>query len=65
MTSTASYREVLHVVIPLVLSNMAFTVMQFTDRVLLARHSSEAIQAALPAGIVAFTLVAFFASIAA
>ena len=48
---SASYRDILRIVIPMVLSNMAFTVMQFTDRVLLARYSSEAIQAALPAGL--------------
>ena len=61
---SASYRDILRIVIPMVLSNMAFTVMQFTDRVLLARYSSEAIQAALPAGILGFTLLTFFTSIA-
>lgn len=58
------YRHVLKLVIPMVLGNAAFTVMQFTDRVLLARYSSEAIQAALPAGILTFTLLSFFAALA-
>lgn len=58
------YRHVLKLVIPMVLSNAAFTVMEFTDRVLLARYSSEAIQASLPAGVLSFTLISFFAAIA-
>lgn len=58
------YRHVLKIAIPLVLSNAAFTIMQFTDRALLARYSTDAIQAALPAGILTFTLTGFFAAIA-
>ncbi len=58
------YRHALTLIIPLVLSNSAFTVMQFTDRILLARYSSEAIQAAMPAGCLSFTLISFFASVA-
>lgn len=45
---------------PLIISMASFTLMQFADRVFLARYSAEAIQAALPAGILAFTLTAFF-----
>ena len=62
--SDGSYRHVLRIVLPMVLSNAAFTVMQFTDRVLLSRHSSEAIQAAMPAGVLSFTFLCFFASVA-
>ena len=34
------YRHVMRLVVPMVLSNAAFTVMPFTDRVLVARFSS-------------------------
>ncbi|NTV58779.1 MAG: MATE family efflux transporter, partial [Deltaproteobacteria bacterium] len=42
----------------------SFTVMQFTDRVFLANYSVDAIAAALPAGIVSFTLISFFMGVA-
>ena len=58
------YRHVLRLVVPMVLSNAAFTVMQFTDRVLVARFSSDAIQAAMPAGILTFCLLSLFAATA-
>ncbi|MBR1609128.1 MAG: hypothetical protein IJ678_05880 [Kiritimatiellae bacterium] len=59
-----SYRHVLRLVVPMVLSNAAFTVMQFTDRILVARCSSEAIQAAMPAGILTFCLMSLFTATA-
>lgn len=58
------YRHVLRLVVPMVLSNAAFTVMQFTDRVLVTRFSSDAIQAALPAGILTFCLLSLFSATA-
>ena len=58
------YRHVLRLVVPMVLSNAAFTVMQFTDRVLVARFSSDAIQAAMPAGILTFCLMSLFTATA-
>ena len=58
------YRHVLRIVLPMVMSNAAFTVMQFTDRVLLSRYASEAIQAAMPAGMLSFTMMCFFATVA-
>ena len=58
------YRHVLRLVVPMVLSNAAFTVMQFTDRVLVARHGSEDIQAAMPAGILTFCLMSLFTATA-
>jgi MATE family multidrug resistance protein len=45
---------------PLILSMASYTIMQFCDRVFLARYSSVTIQAALPAGILAHTLICFF-----
>lgn len=49
---------------PLILSMASFTIMQFCDRVFLARYSSVSIQAALPAGILAHTLICFFQALA-
>lgn len=58
------YRHALKLIVPLVLGNSAFTIMQFSDRILLSRHSSLSIQAALPAGMLSFTLISFFSAIA-
>lgn len=58
------YRHALKLIVPLVLANSAFTIMQFTDRVLLARYSSDAIQAAMPAGCLSFALMSFFCATA-
>ncbi len=58
------YRELLRIAYPLVVSMASFTLMQFADRVFLARYSAAAIQAALPAGILSFTLISFFHALA-
>lgn len=58
------YREVLRVSWPLVVSMGSFTLMQFFDRVFLSWYSATAIQAALPAGILSFTMVCFFMALA-
>ena len=58
------YREMLRVAWPLIISMGSFTVMQFADRVFLAWHSMVSIQAALPAGILSFTLSAGFMALA-
>jgi MATE family multidrug resistance protein len=49
---------------PLILSMASYTVMQFFDRVFLSRYSTVTIQAALPAGILAHTLICFFQALA-
>jgi MATE family multidrug resistance protein len=49
---------------PLIISTGSFTVMQFCDRLFLAWHDSVSIQAALPAGILAFTLCSGFMALA-
>lgn len=59
------YREMWRIAAPLMLSMGSFTVMQFCDRIFLSRFSSVAIQAALPAGILAHTLICFFQALAA
>jgi len=63
--SESTYRSVLTVSLPLVLSMAATTVMEFTDRVFLANYSLDAIAAALPAGITAFLFLTFFSGISA
>ena len=59
-----SYRDVLRVSLPLVISMTTTVVMTFTDRVFLANYSIDAIAAALPAGIAAFVFLSFFADTA-
>lgn len=58
------YREVLRVAWPLVVSMGSFTLMQFCDRMFLAWYSADAIQAALPAGILSFTMICGFMALA-
>ncbi len=58
------YRDVLTISLPLVASMGSITLMQFTDRIFLANYSVDAISAALPAGIVSFTAIAFFMGVA-
>jgi len=59
-----SYRDVVRVSLPLVISMTTTVVMTFTDRVFLANYSIDAIAAALPAGITAFVFLSFFADTA-
>jgi len=54
------YREMWHIAAPLILSMGSFTIMQFTDRIFLSRYSHVALQAALPAGVLAHALVCLF-----
>ncbi|RPI79060.1 MAG: MATE family efflux transporter, partial [Desulfobacteraceae bacterium] len=58
------YRDVLSISLPLVASMGSFTLMQFTDRIFLAKYSIDSISAVLPAGIVAFTFISFFMGVA-
>ena len=54
------YRRIFTVSMPLVVSLGATTVMEFTDRLFLARYSLDAIAAALPAGIMALLAMTIF-----
>lgn len=54
------YREVLKIAVPLILSTGAWSIHHFVDRVFLTWYSPEALAAAMPAGMVNFTLMAFF-----
>lgn len=55
-----SYREILSLSYPLILSTASMTVMHFVDRLFLSWYDQTAIAAATPAGITSFTIVCFF-----
>lgn len=59
-TTSSIYRRILKVSMPLVASLGATTVMEFTDRLFLARYSLDAIAAATPAGIMALLAMSVF-----
>jgi MATE family multidrug resistance protein len=59
-TREAGYREVLVVAIPLILSTASWSVQHFVDRMFLTWYSPEAIAAALPAGMLHFSMVSIF-----
>jgi MATE family multidrug resistance protein len=58
------YRDVLSISLPLVASMGSYTLMQFTDRMFLAKYSIDSISAVLPAGIVSFTFISLFMGVA-
>ena len=59
------YWKVLKLVWPLALGMANNALMQFTDRVFLARESTASLEAVLPASVLAFLFVGFFQSITA
>ncbi len=50
-------RDVLQIAIPLVISTMSYTVMQFCDRLFLAWHNTADLAAVVPAGVLSWTIV--------
>ncbi|MEG2465377.1 MAG: MATE family efflux transporter [Kiritimatiellia bacterium] len=60
-----SFSECIIIAWPLVLAMASSALMMFADRLFLARYSAVSIQAALPAGLVAFTVLAFLQSVVA
>ena len=52
-------RDVVTLALPLVISTMSFTVMTFIDRMFLTWYSIDAVAAAMPAGMLQFTLISF------
>ena len=60
-----SYREVIRLVWPLALGMANNAIMQFTDRVFLAKESTASLEAILPASMLAVLFIGFFQSIAA
>ncbi|MCE9607209.1 MAG: MATE family efflux transporter [Planctomycetia bacterium] len=55
----AGLREALVISVPLVISSLSWTVMNFIDRLFLLSYSEDAVAAALPAGIMAFAVICF------
>ena len=49
-------REILAIALPLIISTISYTVMQFCDRMFLSWYSTEALAAVLPAGAIFWTL---------
>ena len=58
------YRELFQVAWPLIISMGSFTLMQFCDRMFLAWHSPVSLQAVLPSGMLAFTMISGLMAIA-
>ena len=52
-------REALIIAVPLVVSSLSWTVMNFIDRLFLLSYSADTVAAALPAGIMAFAAISF------
>ncbi|MBM4153285.1 MAG: MATE family efflux transporter, partial [Kiritimatiellaceae bacterium] len=63
--ASSSYRELLRIAIPLIITSAFFTVQNFCDRMFLSWYSPATLQAAVPAGILFFTLVCGFMAMAA
>jgi MATE family multidrug resistance protein len=59
-SSAGGYHEVLVVAIPLILSTASWSVQHFVDRMFLSWYSSEALAAAMPAGMLSFSIVSLF-----
>ena len=58
--SKAGYREVLVIAVPLILSTATWSVQHFVDRMFLTWYSPEAIAAAMPAGMLHFSILSIF-----
>lgn len=54
------YREMLVIAIPLILSTATWSVQHFVDRMFLTWYSPETIAAAMPAGMLSFTVISVF-----
>lgn len=63
--ATITYRDLFRVALPLVITSASFTVLNFCDRMFLSWYSPVSIQAVVPAGILAFTLISFFMALCA
>ncbi len=54
------YKEFLVIAVPLILSTGAWSIQHFVDRMFLAWYSTESIAAAMPAGILNFSIMSIF-----
>ncbi len=62
--SFGGWRELMQVAWPLIVNSGTFAVLNFCDRLFLAKYSEDAFRASLPAGILFFTLVCGFMALA-
>lgn len=53
-------KRIMKIAVPVIINSSTFTVMTFVDRKFLLHHSVEAFSAAAPAGMLAFSAIAFF-----
>lgn len=53
---TCGPADILAIALPLIASTISYTVMQFCDRLFMSWYSNEALAAALPAGVVSWTI---------
>ena len=58
--AAGGYREFLGIALPLILSTASWSIQHFVDRVFLSWYSTEALAAALPAGMANFTFISLF-----
>jgi len=58
--SQGGYREILELAFPLILSTGAWSIQQFVDRMFLTWYSTDAIAAAMPAGLLNYTFMSLF-----
>lgn len=65
MMPRGNWREVLRLALPLILANSFWTLQITIDRVMLAKHSSDELAAAMPAAMVFWTLLTLLQSTAA
>ncbi len=56
----AGMRTVLRIALPLILASSGHAIRMLADRIMLSKFSQDAIAASMPAGLTAFTLMAFF-----
>lgn len=54
-----SYSEIWKIAYPLVIMNASHSIMQFFDRMFLAKQSTANLAAAMPGGVLAFTMFVF------
>lgn len=59
------YKELLRIAWPLIISTGSFSLLNFCDRMFLGWYSPEAFRAAVPAGILCFTMMCGFVALAA
>ena len=59
-----SFKNLLHLSLPVILSMLSLNIMQFFDRTFLARYDMQHFAASFPAGIISFTFISIFLGIA-